>query len=118
MERSRGERRPARLPRPYGGDYPDPWVATYRPVRSGPDPLRTLDVARIAHYPLLQAWTSLHNVRLTGRDGIQTLDQAVAERTIDVNGPIMREVAYFVGDLLCDERPGWHWNVDAGGSPS
>lgn len=117
MERSREERRRRRLPRPYGGDYPKSRAAAYRPVDSGPDPLRTLNVARIAHYPLLTAWASLQNVHLTGRNGVQILDRAITEKTIDVNGPIMSEVAYFVGDILCDERPGWQWNVDAWGLP-
>ncbi|GHG51273.1 hypothetical protein GCM10012320_20340 [Sinomonas cellulolyticus] len=116
MEHSREKRHRPRLPRPYGGEHPNERVGVYRPIDST-DPLRTLDLARIAQYPLLTAWASLHGLRLTGRDGVHILDRAIAEKTIDVNGPIMIEVAYFVGDLLCDERPGWRWNVDTWGLP-
>ena len=118
MERSRDERRHRRLPRPYAGEYPERRVAAYRPVESGPDPLRTLDVARIGEYPLLTAWAALHNADLTGRQGVQVLDRAIDEKTIDVDGPIMSEVAYFVGTWSArgSRAGGGMWTP--GGSPS
>lgn len=106
-----------RLPRPYGGEAGKLAAAAYEPVGNGPDPLRTVDLARIGHYPLLRAWASLHDVHLSGREGIAILEQAIEDRSLQVDGPVMDEVAYFVGDLLCDERPEWHWNVDAWGLP-
>lgn len=45
------------------------------------------------------------------------LEQAIRDRSLQVDGPVMAEVAYFVGDLLCEECPEWHWNVDAWGLP-
>lgn len=115
MEQSRGD--PGHLPRPYGGDYPRQGFAEYEPVDARPDPLRTLDVERIGRYPLLAAWAVLHDVRLAGRAGVEILDQAIIDKALQLNGPIMNEVAYYVGDLLCDEHRGWRWNVDAWGLP-
>lgn len=100
---------PGHLPRPYGGDYPKQGFAGYEPADGRPDPLRTLDVERIGRYPLLAAWAMLRDVRLAGRAGVEILDQAIGDKTVQVNGPIMNEVAYYVGDLLCDET------VDGGG---
>jgi hypothetical protein len=72
---------------------------------------------RIGHYPLLTAWAILHNFHLAGRAGVEILDQAISDKTIELSGSIMNEVAYYVGDLLCDESPGWRWNIDAWGLP-
>ncbi|WP_218918329.1 hypothetical protein [Sinomonas atrocyanea] len=117
MDSDRG-RRMRRLPRPWGGDYPKRGYAAYEPVDPDqPDRFRTVDVPRIGSYPLLVQWAALHGLSLRGADGVEVLDRAITNREIQIDGPIMAEVAYYVGDLLCEEQSSWRWNVDAWGLP-
>lgn len=89
MEQRRGDA--GHLPRPYGGDYPKQGFAEYERSDGLPDPLRTLDVERIGHYPLLAAWAVLHEVHLAGRAGVEILDQAIRDKAVQVNGTIMSD---------------------------
>lgn len=107
----------SRIPRPYGGSLINERIATYRRVDDGPDPRRTVALARIGSYPLLTAWAGLNDVALEGRGTLDVIESAIDQGRIDVNGPIMIEVGYFLGDALCEEYEGWEWDIDASGLP-
>ncbi|MFC0458957.1 hypothetical protein ACFFGR_20790 [Arthrobacter liuii] len=107
----------SRIPRPYGGSLIGKGAVAYRRAGEGLDPRRTVSVPLIGSYPLLAAWAGLNGLRLDGRDTLHAIEAAIGEGGIDVDGPIMLEVGYFLGDTLCQEYEGWEWNIDASGLP-